>query len=392
MGAGASASLKSIVSAELDLTVVAGRDLIGKDGGMFSKATSDPFVKVTVGGMDAGNTDVVKKSLSPEWNAKICAGLSIGPKALKAPIITLGIFDYDACSASDPMGVVTLPLEQLLNGAFEGWLPVQPCDGCRKTKGELNVVASLAPRQALVLATGASLAVAAGPVMVGLGWDMLPGGRAVDVDTSCVAVSAAGRVLLDESVYYADLINSNGAIRHTGDEKEGDADLNASGDDEIILIDLARVPSKVCGCAPSGAKGTRSATSPAHPPLHTRRAPHGARALRDLGGAMRRRGGRGAHPPPGASERSSVMPSHPTIAWRHHRPLLYCAPPSSRALRVRKVAALFIIGTVATEGYTFGQLKVCSVWRHQDANPHHAFYDNPRSLRARACSRRACGS
>ena len=163
---------------------------------------------------------------------------------MKALTIALALFDYDACSASDPMGVVALPLEKLLSGtAFDGWLLVQPCDGCRKAKGELHVRASLAPLQALVLATGASLAVSTGPV--GMGWDMLPGGRAVDVDTSCVAVSSAGRVLLDEPVYFVDLISSNGAIRHTGDEREGDADLNAGGDDEIIFVDLARVPPKV---------------------------------------------------------------------------------------------------------------------------------------------------
>ena len=55
------------VNAELDLTVVARRDLIGKDGGMYSKArrSSDSFVKVTVGELDAGKTEVVEKEPQP---------------------------------------------------------------------------------------------------------------------------------------------------------------------------------------------------------------------------------------------------------------------------------------------------------------------------------------
>jgi stress response protein SCP2 len=39
-----------------------------------------------------------------------------------------------------------------------------------------------------------------GQIALGLGWDMLPGGRHVDVDASCVAVDARGCVLMDETV------------------------------------------------------------------------------------------------------------------------------------------------------------------------------------------------
>ena len=34
-------------------------------------------------------------------------------------------------------------------------------------------------------------------------------------------------------VYFADLINSNGSINHSGDEREGDADVTGGGDDEV---------------------------------------------------------------------------------------------------------------------------------------------------------------
>jgi stress response protein SCP2 len=39
---------------------------------------------------------------------------------------------------------------------------------------------------------------------------------------------------VNRCVYFAQLANSNGAITHTGDEREGDEDLG-EGDDEVIM-------------------------------------------------------------------------------------------------------------------------------------------------------------
>ena len=71
------------------------------------------------------------------------------------------------------------------------------------------------------------------------------GGRAIDLDSSCVCISFTGQVLEEECVYFGRLSSRSGAIRHTGDEREGDEDLGA-GDDEIILVDLNRVPRQTC--------------------------------------------------------------------------------------------------------------------------------------------------
>ena len=79
---------------------------------------------------------------------------------------------------------------------------------------------------------------------VGLGWD-LEMGRVVDMDTSCVAIDASGKILMNETVYFGDLSNSNGSIRHSGDEQEGDEDIGGGLDDEIITCDLDRVPQHV---------------------------------------------------------------------------------------------------------------------------------------------------
>ena len=246
MGAGASVP-SDVAACELELTIVAGKDLIAKDGGMFSKATSDPFVKATIGHMVLGQTPHVENNLNPEWNADLCTDTDVSAAAMQGGgAILLAIFDYDAMSGSDPMGVVSIDVADLVDGRpLDKWLDVMPCDGCKKAKGQLHVKTSVSMRKALVL-SGDDVVPVGGQLLCGMGWDMIGGYGAVDVDTSCVAMSAEGKVLLDECVYFADLVNSNGTVRHTGDEREGDAMLNVpGGDDEIITIDLDRVSPKV---------------------------------------------------------------------------------------------------------------------------------------------------
>ena len=161
---------------------------------MFSKATSDPYVKVFVCGNELAKTSVVSKNLNPEWNEKVLVGHMVGSaKVRKNPSILLRVFDKDACSADDPMGDVELPIMPLLNGAsLDQWLPVQPCAGCKKAKGELRVVASLVTRKAIHLSPGERIA-CSGRIAVGMGWDRVRGGAPVDVDTRCVAGAAARR-------------------------------------------------------------------------------------------------------------------------------------------------------------------------------------------------------
>merc|ERR1711862_442547 len=83
-----------------------------------------------------------------------------------------------------------------------------------------------------------------GTIKVGLGWEM-EGGQAVDLDTNCAALNKSGEALIDETVYYGNLSNSNGSIRHSGDEQEGDENIDNSGDDEVIICDLKNVPKSV---------------------------------------------------------------------------------------------------------------------------------------------------
>ena len=65
------------------------------------------------------------------------------------------------------------------------------------------------------------------------------------MDTSCVAMNTIGNVLMEDTVYYGNLSNTNGSIRHSGGEQEGDEDVEGTVDDEVITCDLDRVPQNV---------------------------------------------------------------------------------------------------------------------------------------------------
>ncbi|MBQ2954237.1 MAG: TerD family protein [Clostridia bacterium] len=80
--------------------------------------------------------------------------------------------------------------------------------------------------------------------LIGLGWDTnkYDGNADFDLDASAFMLGADGRVRKDEDfIFYGNLKSSCGAVRHTGDNRTGDGD----GDDEVITIDLTKVPSDV---------------------------------------------------------------------------------------------------------------------------------------------------
>lgn len=89
-------------------------------------------------------------------------------------------------------------------------------------------------------------------VQFGLGWDaakkkkglfasLLGGGGndAIDLDASCVLIDQSGTPL--DVVWFRQLESNCGSVVHSGDNLTGEGD----GDDEVITVDLNRLPASV---------------------------------------------------------------------------------------------------------------------------------------------------
>lgn len=81
-------------------------------------------------------------------------------------------------------------------------------------------------------------------ILVGLGWDTnrYDGGFDFDLDASVFLLGENNKVTCDSDlIYFNNTKHSSGAVEHTGDNRTGEGD----GDDEIIKVDLSKVPSNI---------------------------------------------------------------------------------------------------------------------------------------------------
>ncbi|MEH2284693.1 MAG: TerD family protein [Nostoc sp.] len=91
-------------------------------------------------------------------------------------------------------------------------------------------------------------------MMCGLGWDVAKrsgggffsnfggGGKDYDLDASVICLDANGKLTAKENIiFFGNLQHLSGAITHTGDNLTGAGD----GDDEVIIVDLPRVPAEI---------------------------------------------------------------------------------------------------------------------------------------------------
>ena len=80
-------------------------------------------------------------------------------------------------------------------------------------------------------------------MIIGLGWDArVTDGAAFDIDGSAFLLKADGKVRADiDMIFYNNLKSSDGSVTHTGDNRTGAGD----GDDESVVVDLAKVPADV---------------------------------------------------------------------------------------------------------------------------------------------------
>jgi Ca2+-dependent lipid-binding protein len=124
-------NIEDVSSITIELKIIQGEDLIAKDRSMTGRrTTSDPYVKVYLGGKCYGhNTKVVLKDLNPVWNDSfkiLVAGKQL-QEMLRHPYpLRLVIFDEDKTFTEDDlMGVVDVPLKVESN-ANPKWKRVRP--------------------------------------------------------------------------------------------------------------------------------------------------------------------------------------------------------------------------------------------------------------------------
>jgi tellurium resistance protein TerD len=80
-------------------------------------------------------------------------------------------------------------------------------------------------------------------IAVGLGWDLrATDGAAFDLDASVFLMKSDGKVRNDaDFIFYNNTKSTCGSVQHMGDNRTGAGD----GDDEVIKIDLSRVPADI---------------------------------------------------------------------------------------------------------------------------------------------------
>ncbi|MFD9726654.1 TerD family protein [Streptomyces sp. NPDC059072] len=78
-------------------------------------------------------------------------------------------------------------------------------------------------------------------VKMGLGWEPAFSGRAIDLDASVIAYGPQRNHI--DHCWFGKLSILGGAVKHSGDNLTGEG----SGDDEVIVVDLGRLPADTTG-------------------------------------------------------------------------------------------------------------------------------------------------
>ena len=81
-------------------------------------------------------------------------------------------------------------------------------------------------------------------LIIGLGWDTnkYDGGADFDLDAAAFLCGENGKVQSDaDFVFYNNLMHASESVQHTGDNRTGEGE----GDDEVIKVDLSKVPANI---------------------------------------------------------------------------------------------------------------------------------------------------
>ncbi|MEU6124427.1 TerD family protein, partial [Streptomyces sp. NPDC047123] len=116
--------------------------------------------------------------------------------------------------------------------------PAAPAPGAGKINLDKGRV-SLQKNQTVSLVKGGRPLLS--QVKMGLGWEPAFRGKDIDLDASVIAYGPQRNHV--DSCYFGKLSIVNGAIKHSGDNLTGEG----GGDDEVIVVDLGRLPQEVTG-------------------------------------------------------------------------------------------------------------------------------------------------
>ncbi|WP_327359386.1 TerD family protein [Streptomyces sp. NBC_01304] len=120
--------------------------------------------------------------------------------------------------------------------------PPAPAAGPAQPGGKVNLDkgrVSLQKNQTVSLVKGGQPLLS--QVKMGLGWEPAFRGKDIDLDASVIAYGPNRNHI--DSCYFGKLSIVNGAIKHSGDNLTGEG----GGDDEVIVVDLGRLPQEVSG-------------------------------------------------------------------------------------------------------------------------------------------------
>ncbi|MFE5832426.1 TerD family protein [Streptomyces sp. NPDC056488] len=117
-------------------------------------------------------------------------------------------------------------------------VPAAPAPGAGKINLDKGRV-SLQKNQTVSLVKGGRPLLS--QVKMGLGWEPAYRGKDIDLDASVIAYGPQRNHL--DSCYFGKLAILNGSVKHSGDNLTGEG----AGDDEVITVDLGRLPAEVSG-------------------------------------------------------------------------------------------------------------------------------------------------
>ncbi|WP_062649723.1 TerD family protein [Streptomyces maremycinicus] len=153
-----------------------------------------------------------------------------------------GVTVEEPAPAAPPRQVAAPPVPQSPVAPAAPPMPPAPPAAPPAAPGKINLDkgrVSLQKNQTVSLVKGGRPLLS--QVKMGLGWEPAFRGKDIDLDASVIAYGPQRNHI--DSCYFGKLSIVNGAIKHSGDNLTGEG----GGDDEVIVVDLGRLPQEVSG-------------------------------------------------------------------------------------------------------------------------------------------------